>query len=78
MSLLCILPTWPLHRKLGSGVGYVSVVYINYMATKLGYGVGYVFDVYINYMATKHKVRLRCRLFLLCILTTWPQNTNLV
>jgi hypothetical protein len=65
--VLCIFTTWPQNTKLGYGVGYVSVVYVNYMATKLGYGVGYVSVVYINYMATKHKVRLWCMLCLCCV-----------
>jgi hypothetical protein len=29
-------------KHKGYGVGYVSVIYINYKATKLGYGEGYV------------------------------------
>jgi hypothetical protein len=69
MSLLCILTTWPHNTKLGYGVGYVSVVYINYMATntKLGYGVGYVSVVYFNYMVTQLKVRLCSRLCVCCV-----------
>jgi hypothetical protein len=34
MSLLCVLTTWPHNTKLGDGVGYVSVLFIKYMATQ--------------------------------------------